>query len=238
MNGCRDFVELTLAGAVLQARATGALFWPEQRLLCVSDLHLGKSDRIARRAGVMLPPYETRDALARLEADLRATGAKTVVLLGDTFDDMAAADSLDEEERLWILRLQAGRRWVWITGNHDPVPTEFAGAHRAELTEGGVTFRHIAVPGENDEISGHYHPKAVVQTRGRQVSRPCFLVDETRIVMPAYGTFTGGLRWSDPALMGLMRPGATAVLTGQTALRVPMPHASAGLDAGSAIGSA
>ncbi len=237
MNGCRDHIELALAGVRLQARATGALYWPDQRLLCVSDLHLGKSDRIARRAGAMLPPYETRDALARLEADLRATGAKTVVLLGDTFDDMAAAESLDEEERLWILRLQAGRRWVWITGNHDPVPTEFAGAHRAELAEGPLTFRHIAKTGESGEISGHYHPKAVVQTRGRQVSRACFLADDARIIMPAYGTFTGGLRWSDPTLAGLMRPGASAVLTGRNATQVPMPHAAAGLDAAGAIGS-
>ena len=220
-------IEITLCGARLFALGSGALILPDEGLVCVSDLHLGKSDRIARRGGTMLPPYETRDTLSRLEAAIRASDAKTVVLLGDSFDDDAAVDALDEEERLWILRLQAGRRWIWITGNHDPAPMRLSGEKMEAFRQGALTFRHIAVPGENGEISGHYHPKAVVQTRGRQVSRPCFLVDAARIVMPAFGTYTGGLRWSDPALTGLMRPGATAVLTGKRACQVPMPYARA-----------
>ncbi|MEO1703838.1 MAG: metallophosphoesterase, partial [Pseudomonadota bacterium] len=51
--------EFSLAGATLTARASGALFWAASSMLVVSDLHLGKSDRIARRSGAMLPPYET-----------------------------------------------------------------------------------------------------------------------------------------------------------------------------------
>lgn len=109
----------TLNGADLILRGTGALFWPEHSLLCVSDLHLGKSERMARRGGPTLPPYETRDTLARLEAEIEATGARTVLCLGDSFDDRAAAQALGEDERLWIARLMAGRRWIWIEGNHD-----------------------------------------------------------------------------------------------------------------------
>lgn len=220
-------VEIILAGARLMAMGSGALVWPDEHLVCLSDLHLGKSDRIARRGGTMLPPYETRDTLARVEAAIRASDAKTVVLLGDSFDDDAAVDALDEEERLWILRMQAGRRWIWITGNHDPAPMGLSGEKMEAFRQGTLTFRHIANSRESGEISGHYHPKAVVPTRGRQVSRPCFLVDAARIVMPAFGTYTGGLRWSDPALTGLMRPGATAVLTGKRACQVPMPMARA-----------
>ncbi|NNK65117.1 MAG: metallophosphoesterase, partial [Rhodobacteraceae bacterium] len=103
---------ISLAGATLTPLPSGGLHWPEADLLCISDLHLGKSDRVARRSGTLLPPYETRDTLARIETDLTRTRARHVLCLGDSFDDLAAAQSLDEEELLWLARLQAGRRWT------------------------------------------------------------------------------------------------------------------------------
>ena len=174
---------LNFAGTALQALGSGALWWPDQALLCVSDLHLGKSERLARRGGSILPPYETRDTLTRLAADLDRTDARVVICLGDSFDDAGAALALAEEDRLWIARLQAGRRWIWVEGNH-----------------------------------------AQVRTRARTISRPAFLADRCRIILPAYGTYTGGLRSRDAALAELMRPEAVAVLTGPTPQAVPMPR--------------
>lgn len=220
MNGHR----FSLAGAELVALGSGGLAWPDERMLVVSDLHLGKSDRIARRSGVMLPPYETQDTLQRLEADIRATDAATVVCLGDSFDDLSAADSLSDDERLWIARLQAGRRWVWIEGNHDPGPVDFGGTHLAELHVPPLSLRHIARPGQAGEVSGHYHPKARLFARGRVITRPAFLFDSDRVILPAYGTYTGGLRSDDAALGQLMRPEALAVLTGPQTNVIPMPR--------------
>lgn len=208
----------------LEALPSGALWWPDQHVLCVSDLHLGKSERVARRAGQSLPPYETRDTLTRLGDDLAATGARQVICLGDSFDDIAAADSLREEERLWIARLQAGRQWVWIEGNHDPGPVEFGGTHLQSLTVGPLTFRHIATQEGRAEISGHYHPKARLLTRGRMISRPAFLVDSRRLILPAYGTYTGGLASHDAALSALMDSKALAILTGPVPTCIPMPR--------------
>ena len=216
--------DFTLAGAPLRALATGALWWPDQALLCVSDLHLGKSERIARRGGSQLPPYETRDTLTRLAADIALTGARIVVCLGDSFDDLGAAQALPEEEKLWIARLQAGRRWVWVEGNHDPGPVDLGGSHLAELPLAPLTFRHIAEPSASGEVSGHYHPKASISLRGRTVTRPAFLYDSDRLILPAYGTYTGGLDCRSPALAPLMRAEACAVLTGKTAVAVPMPR--------------
>lgn len=220
MNG----VAFSLAGAGLTALGSGALWWGEQRLLVVSDLHLGKTERILRRGGPSLPPYETRDTLIRLENDLNATNAATVVCLGDSFDDVEAARTLPEADRLWINRLQAGRRWVWIEGNHDPGPIDLGGTHLAELPLPPLTFRHIAESGKSGEISGHYHPKVRVQTRLRSITRPAFLIDSDRVIMPAYGTYTGGLRSSEDVLNDLMRPEAAAILTGQTPRMMPMPR--------------
>lgn len=215
----------TLAGVELQALGTGALWWPDRSILCVSDLHLGKSERVARRGGAVLPPYDTRDTLTRLAADLALTRARTVICLGDSFDDLGAAQALPEEERLWIVRLQAGRRWVWIEGNHDPGPVELGGTHLAELPLQPLTFRHIAQPGASGEVSGHYHPKARIQTRARTISRPAFLVDSDRVILPSYGTYTGGLRSDDTVLSRLMRREAIAILTGRNVHALPMPRA-------------
>ena len=214
----------TFAGTGLQALGSGALFWPDQRLLCVSDLHLGKSERQGRRNGAMLPPYETIDTLTRLGDAIGATDPATVVCLGDSFDDATAFDALDEDAQLWIARLQAGRDWIWIEGNHDPGPVGLGGRHLAQLHLGPLTFRHIAEAGAQGEVSGHYHPKARLRARGAGLSRPCFLVDADRIILPAFGTYTGGLRSEDAALCHLMRPEALAILTGPTPRAIPMPR--------------
>lgn len=220
MNG----YDFTLSGAPLMALGSGALWWPDESLLVVSDLHLGKSERIVRRAGTSLPPYDTRDTLNRLAADLARSHARTLVCLGDSFDDLDAASALPEQERQWIFRLQAGRRWVWIEGNHDPGPVEFGGTHLAELLLAPLTFRHIAQSGTSGEISGHYHPKASLKARGRTITRAAFLIDSDRVILPAYGTYTGGLR-SETAVLGhMMRPEAIAVLTGATPTAIPMPR--------------
>lgn len=216
--------EIILRGARLTALPSGGLWWPAERLLCISDLHLGKSERLARRGGSTLPPYDTRDTLDRLAADLEATAARVVICLGDSFDDLDAALSLDEATRLQITRLQAGRHWVWVEGNHDPGPVEFGGTHRQDLTHGPLTFRHVADPRAEGEVSGHFHPKAHVRTRARTVTRPAFLCDAARVILPAYGTYTGGLGSHTPVLTQIMRPDATAILTGRRALAVPMPR--------------
>ncbi|PZR00548.1 MAG: ligase-associated DNA damage response endonuclease PdeM [Cereibacter sphaeroides] len=208
----------TFAGEILIALPSGALHWPARNLLCLSDLHLGKSERLARRGGTLLPPYETRETLNRLDHDLTATDAHHVICLGDSFDDDEASASLDAEEVGTLVRLMAGRDWIWIAGNHDPAPTGFGGRHCAELSEGPLTFRHIAGPVQGGEISGHYHPKASIAGR----SRPCFLIDAMRVILPAYGSYTGGLRTTDEALLALMKPDSLAVLTGRRALVVPM----------------
>lgn len=221
MNTAVDFA---LANARLTALGSGALWWAEHRILCVSDLHLGKSERMIRRGGSALPPYETRDTLTRLATDLDSLPVQTVICLGDSFDDPGAALALSDEDRLWITRLQAGRQWIWVEGNHDPGPVELGGSHRAEVAFGALTFRHIARAGSRAEVSGHYHPKASVSMRGRSLSRPAFLCDGDRLIMPAYGTYTGGLRCSVEPLASLMQPGARAILTGPRPVMIPMPR--------------
>ncbi len=172
----------------------------------------------------MLPPYDTRDTLMRLEADIRSTSPEVVICLGDSFDDPEAAAAMEEEERLWLARLMAGRRWIWIEGNHDPGALGFGGSYLADYALGPLTFRHIARRDpEIGEVSGHYHPKARISARGKSISRACFITDGTRLMLPAYGIYTGGMKWTDPVLRALFEPKAQAFLTGAKVYAVPVP---------------
>ncbi len=210
----------TLSGTRLTARASGALWLPDTATLCVSDLHLGKSDRIARRSGFLLPPYETRATLDRLAAEIDALNPRTVICLGDSFDDLAAAETLDPDDLADLGILQAGRDWIWMEGNHDSGPIALGGSHKQTHGIGGLTFRHIALPGAFGEVSGHYHPKYRVPGIGGTC--PAFLYDATRLILPAFGAYTGGMRATDPVLRGLFDAQALAVLTGTRAIALPL----------------
>lgn len=213
-------------GETLHLLPSGALFWPARRALCVADLHLGKSDRIARRGGPILPPYETLETLTRLEADIATTTPTEVICLGDSFDDLTAAQDMAEAMTSRLTRLMAGRRWIWVLGNHDPGPVNLGGTYLADHRAAPFIFRHIAESGAHAEISGHYHPKARVTLRGRTITRRCLLMDEARLILPAYGAYTGGLFCDHPDLDRLMGDGAYAIVLGPVPLRLPMPRSS------------
>ena len=202
---------LTLNGARLTGRASGALWWAEERLLCVADLHLGKSERIARRGGALLPPYETAETLDRLEAEIAALDPELVVCLGDSFDDMDASGALSGRDHARLGAIASGRDWLGIAGNHDPLPLTLPGAHQAELRLGPLTFRHAAetdaAPGE---VSGHYHPKLRLAAKGRR------LVAEGRVLKPGrrlvivaaeiWGEAEDGARTHVATMLGTMIP--------------------------------
>ncbi len=200
----------------LVADKAGVLFWPEQSLLVVADLHFEKGSSMARR-GSLIPPYDTRSTLNRLAKVLQRWAPRRVISLGDGFHDSEASGRLTNEDRSALKDLTAGHDWTWITGNHDPQPPEDVGGDVALMLEvGGLTFRHLpSVGAAFGEIAGHLHPKASVAARGRRVSRPCFIADEHRVVLPAFGSYTGGLHVLDPAIASLFPLDYQAYLLGR-----------------------
>lgn len=198
------------------ADRSGALIWPEQGLLVVADLHFEKGSSFARR-GSLIPPYDTRSTLNRLNDALRRWSPRRVISLGDGFHDVEASARLADEDRDWLKQLTQHHDWTWITGNHDPLPPkEVSGRVLDELEIGGLTFRHLPGPaGSTREIAGHLHPKASVSARGRRVSRPCFVADEYRVLLPAFGSYTGGLHVADPVIAGLFAGDYRAYLLGR-----------------------
>src|SRR5689334_17890574 len=165
--------KVMVADVTFVADLSGALFWREERLLVVSDLHLEKGSSFATR-GVLLPPYDTVATLGRLAAVVAHYDPRTVIALGDSFHDRDAHERLSEPDREALSALQVRRDWIWIAGNHDPaLPSDLGGAVAGEVAVGDIVFRHEPT-GVAGEIAGHLHPKARVSTRGRSMERRCF----------------------------------------------------------------
>jgi uncharacterized protein len=224
-------MQLQLLGQTLELDPAGAVFWPRQAVLVVADLHLEKGGAFARR-GSLLPPYDSQETLARLERLVARHRPDTVVSLGDGFHDRRGPIDLGPAlfDRLCALTRQ--RRWVWVTGNHDPcVPVALGGAAVADLTVGGLVLRH-APTGEPGEVAGHLHPKARVHTRRRALARPCFAAGPDRLLLPALGSFTGGLNVLDPAIHRFFPTGFDAYLLGdERVFRFPQAVLAAEPDA-------
>jgi DNA ligase-associated metallophosphoesterase len=193
-----------LSAVTLVADPAGAMYWPEEKLLVVADLHLEKGSAFAAR-GVLLPPYDTATTLARLARLIERYAPRLVVALGDSFHDGGGPARMTEISRAALTALQRGRDWLWIAGNHDPDPAENIGGRFADAVAlGALTFRHEPSARRSDgEIAGHLHPQARVSRRGRAVSRRCFASDGHRVVMPAFGAYAGGLNVRDRAILSL-----------------------------------
>jgi DNA ligase-associated metallophosphoesterase len=209
---------LHIAGQRLMLDPGGYAAWPAQRLLAVADLHLEKGSHFAAR-GRMVPPYDTRETLERLHAALRRWSAQRLVLLGDSFHDAKGCGRLSPSDCAALQAMLKGIEVVWVLGNHDPVaPEGLPGIAVEEWTLGPIAFRHIGKPGAAAELSGHWHPKATMPTRAGGVTRPCFLTDFRRLLLPAFGAYTGGLDITDPAVAKLFPRGGRAFLLGQERL--------------------
>lgn len=202
----RLWAPVAVAGVEAVCDPRGALFFPALKLMAVSDLHLEKGSAFARR-GQMLPPYDTGATLDLLAAVIADHGPATVISLGDSFHDCGGAGRMPAPYRERLLAMMAGREWVWVTGNHDPqAPAGLPGAVEQEVTAGGLRFRHEPFAGPAPgEIAGHLHPGATVVQRGRAVRRRCFATDGERLIMPAFGAYTGMLNVLDRAFGGLFR---------------------------------
>ncbi len=232
-------VRFSFCGHELMALPQGALFWPARRALLVADLHLEKASWFAA-GGQMLPPYDSIATLADLALIAAATAAEEIWCLGDSFHDRMGCERLPEEARAQLLALTGATRWTWIAGNHDPgfadhepaamrpahgcglrgSPHRFIGGEIVDEAEvDGLVLRHEADPAETrPELSGHFHPKLRVSHRGRLVSRRCFVATASKLILPAFGTLTGGLDAHHPEIVRAVGPRAEALVPVQDRL--------------------
>jgi uncharacterized protein len=203
-------VRIALNGVELVPDLSGALYAPEFATLIVADIHLEKGSNMAVR-GVMAPPYDTRASLTLLEATLAQTSPERLILLGDSFHDDHAGARIQPDDRARLRAITGLHQTIWITGNHDPNPPgDLGGSIADHIVMGGITLRHEpkALAAGETEISGHLHPGAAVSQRGKRIRRKCFVGDARRLIMPAFGSFTGALSVSAEPFRTLFEPGA------------------------------
>ncbi|MCW5749715.1 MAG: ligase-associated DNA damage response endonuclease PdeM [Alphaproteobacteria bacterium] len=212
-----DHHPMLVNGTRLVPDPSGALWWPEARCLVLADLHLEKGSALARR-GALLPPYDSRASLIRLDRLIARFEPARVICLGDTFHDPDASGRLGREEAARLAQMVAATEWHWILGNHDPRPPPgLGGAPSQVLRLGALIFRHEpASEAQAGEIAGHLHPKAAIRVRGRRLTGRAFLTDGMRLVMPAFGSYAGGLCALDPAFRSIFRHGFHAWIAGES----------------------
>lgn len=224
-------LSVRIAGEACVLRCSGAMWVPAYGALIVADLHLEKGSAFAVR-GQLLPPYDSRATLDRLEAEIDDLDPAIVVLLGDSFHDTKAIPRMAAEDRARLDRLAAGRDWLWLEGNHDrealnrsmarhaDAATRLPGRMVGDMALGALRLTHEPEPlstkdDRRGEVAGHLHPAAKVAAYGRGVRRPCFVTDGSRIVLPAFGAFTGGLNVRDPAIADLFAAPPLAAALGR-----------------------
>ena len=206
-------VPFSFAGETFVASPEGALYWPARNALLVADLHLEKASWFAR-LGQFLPPYDSVATLTALNEVVQATGATRLYCLGDSFHDRFGCDRLPDQARSLLLGMTSSLDWTWILGNHDPGFADHCGGTLIEELEvDGITLRHEAHRHDpRPEISGHFHPKYRVNVRGRHVSRRCFVASASKLILPAFGSLTGGLDASHPEIVKNVGPSASALV--------------------------
>lgn len=199
----------------------GALFWPREEALIVADLHFEKGSAYARR-GVFLPPYDTRTTLKRLVVLCRLFKPRSVISLGDAFHDGDAEGRFDAEDASLLQSLLAAHRWIWILGNHDAAPPRsFEGDAMTEHRVGSLIFRHEPAADANGELCGHLHPCARIRTEKGTQRRRCFATDGSRMVLPAFGAYAGGLNILDEAFAPLFETPTAWALGAKGVYRIP-----------------
>jgi uncharacterized protein len=211
---------LHLAGERLMLDPSGAVFWPARKMLILADLHLEKGSAAAGR-GRLLPPYDSRTTLDRTAMLLRRYSPTHLLALGDSFHDTEGAARLQAADQARLASMAQSVSFIWVLGNHDShLPDSLPGEMASAWSDGPLHFRHAAETGASEaEICGHHHPKATVPVRGASVTRPCFVTDgHRRLMLPAFGAYTGGLDIGDAAIASLFPRGARIFLLGRERL--------------------
>jgi len=217
-------VPFSFAGETFEATAAGALYWPARRALLLADLHLEKASWFAR-LGQFLPPYDSHATLSALADEAKRSGAARLYCLGDSFHDAFGCDRLPASARALLTELTARLDWTWIVGNHDPGFADHCGGRiEDEVQLGGIVLRHEAIRDDaRPEISGHFHPKLRLNLKGRHVSRRCFVLSPTKLIMPAFGALTGGLDAHHPEILRSVGANAAALVpVSDRLLRFPL----------------
>lgn len=171
---------------------SGAMYWEEQGMLLISDVHLGKVSHF-RKYGAAIPNSAKYKNFQKLDEVVQYFNPEKICFLGDLFHSTLNTEwELFEE---WVQRTQ--KPIVLVAGNHDIIPVEKFEALEITicsewLLNGFLLVHHPEERKDFFTLSGHIHPAVQLQGVGRQrMKLPCFFRSEKQMILPAFGAFTG-----------------------------------------------
>ena len=171
---------------------SGALFWEDEKILFISDVHLGKVTHF-RKYGAAIPAGLVHKNFELLDAVMTYFRPARLCFLGDLFHS-----NLNSEWQFFENWISKYSTWIWlVTGNHDiisPLKFESLGIFLNDeiRLQDFLLTHHPRIQKGYFNISGHIHPAVRLKGRGRQSLRlPCFFKSTDQLILPAFGKFTG-----------------------------------------------
>ena len=185
------------------AYPNSALYWKRLNIIIVADLHLGKSISFAKQKQ-FLPPYDTKETLAKLFRCINKFEPSKLIIVGDLLHDMFSINSFQEKDHQNFNKYTKNTEFIWVKGNHD-YDIEINGFTKVlnyKVEE--IIFNHIPTKSTNFQICGHYHPKAKISHRGKSIYKSSFVHNDKLLILPSFGTLTGGLNINQAPLSDLL----------------------------------
>jgi len=168
------------------------MYWPNEEMLIVADLHLGKIDHF-RKHGSALPNLSNAVDYINLEQNITQFKPQRLVFLGDLFHSTLNKSWFIFEQ--WVQRQPV--EFILVIGNHDIIPVKrfedlgFSVEYNLDIS--GFSLTHI--PEDKEDLfnfCGHVHPGFRLRGKGRQqLKLSCFYQKANQMILPAYGSFTG-----------------------------------------------
>jgi DNA ligase-associated metallophosphoesterase len=196
MRISEDAFAIDLNGEQALLLSQKAVFLTGDKVLLLSDLHIGKSSHF-RREGVAVPSSMYASDLLKLGHLIKQLDPARVFILGDLFhvghnDDVNLLKSWRDAYKDVDM--------ILIKGNHDRIDAGKSSELGIEIVDeyvlnGKFLLRHV--PGGSLyegllTVSGHIHPAVRVFGKGRQsATLSCFHLSRHKLVLPAFGEFTG-----------------------------------------------
>lgn len=201
MSGTGEVVTVAsavaVAGETLMLLPEKAVYWPARQMLIIADIHFGKAASF-RAQGIPVPRGTTTENLAGLDGLIERHGARHVMFLGDFLHARAAHASSTQGAMLAWRRTRPDLQLTLVRGNHDKHAGDPAAALGIELVDEPHTVGPFAFCHHPDldtggyALAGHVHPAWVLATRYDALRLPCFVVGSQRMILPSFGSFTGG----------------------------------------------
>lgn len=191
-------MKLQIQGQTLHLLEERALYWEEQKILALSDVHLGKAE-IYQRDGIPIPTDFGTSDLQRLARVIQSTDADEILILGDFIHGPKAWTRALKDELFGFLHVHGRRKFHLILGNHER-------ASLPHLLELGITIEPSEITREpfsfthghlkrtvfGFQIEGHLHPQVSLKDGPLRARLPCFLLKKDRLLLPSFGEWTGG----------------------------------------------